>query len=556
MLRRLHIRDFVLVTELELDLDSGFTVLTGETGAGKSILIDALKLALGERGDTDVLRPGSSRAEISAEFDAPPDLAAWLDEQGFESHDTVLLRRVIDAQGRSRGFLNGSTATLAQLRIVGGMLVDIHGQHAWQSLARSGAARDLLDAYAQAGEARLACATAWRHWKDLSNRLEVARGDARHLIEEREQLTAQIAELARLAPQAQEWEPLNSEHHKLTHAAELIEHLQTAASLLDDDEIGGARLLARVRQALHAANQIDPDLAQVCEQAESVQSLLQDLAHELAARLRQTDLDPARLSEVDARLSAWLGVARRHRVQPDGLHAMWQSLQERLVELEQGVDLPALERQVQAAETVLREAAAKLSALRSAAAPRLAKGVQALMQELGMKGGRFEVALQVSTTIQASGAEDVDLLVAGHPGATLRPMARVASGGELSRIALALAATTSAQQPVGTLIFDEVDAGIGGAVAHTVGRLLASLGGGRQVLAVTHLAQVAANARQHLQVSKQSVGKGTQSQIVPLDAEARVVEIARMLGGDATSPVALAHARELLQAAPSTEASS
>ncbi|SCC92193.1 recombination and repair protein [Thiomonas sp. X19] len=549
MLRRLHIRDFVLVAELELELGAGFTVLTGETGAGKSILIDALKLALGERGDATVLHPGSSRAEISAEFDATPELTDWMHEQGFEPQDGVLLRRVIDAQGRSRGYINGSPATLTQLRAAGAMLVDIHGQHAWQSLARSGAARELLDAHAQAAEAAQACATAWRQWKNLSERLDAARSDAGRLQDEREQLAAQLAELARLAPQPQEWEPLNAEHHRLAHAAELIEHLQAAEQLLDDDETGTSRQLARAHQELHAAGQIDANLAGLIEQLESAQSLVQDLAHELAAKLRQTELDPRRLEEVDARLSAWLGLARRHRVPPEELPSLWQSLQAKLAELEQGIDLPALERQVEAADKTLRQAAAQLSALRAAVAPKLAQGVQQQMQSLGMKGGRFEIALQPLETIQAQGAEDVELLVAGHPGAVLRPMARVASGGELSRIALAVAATTSAQQPVGTLIFDEVDAGIGGAVAHTVGRLLATLGESRQVLAVTHLAQVAACAGGHLQVSKQSAGEATQSRMQRLDMPQRVGEIARMLGGDAASAVAQAHARELLQSA-------
>ncbi len=549
MLRRLHIRNFVLVAELELELGAGFTALTGETGAGKSILIDALKLALGERGDASVLHPGSSRAEIGAEFDVTSELADWISDQGFEAQDSVLLRRVIDAQGRSRGYINGSPATLTQLRAAGGLLVDLHGQHAWQSLARSSAARDLLDAHAQAAQARQACAAAWRQWKVLSDRLDAARHDAGRLLHEREQVEAELAELVRLAPLPQEWEPLNAEHHRLAHAAELIEHLQTASQLLDDDETGALRQLARSQQALHAGAQIDPHWAGLIEQLQSSQSLVQDLTHELAARLRQTDLDPVRLAEVDARLSAWLGLSRRHRVQAAELHALWQSLELKLAELEQGADVPALERQVQMADKALRQAAGQLSALRTAAAPQLAQGVQAQMQSLGMKGGRFEVALQPLDAIQAYGAEDVELQVAGHPGATLNPIARVASGGELSRIALALAAITAAQQPVGTLIFDEVDAGIGGAVAHTVGCLLAGLGTTRQVLAVTHLAQVAACAGGHLQVSKQSVNEATQSQVHRLDAPDRVLEIARMLGGDATSAVAQAHARELLQSA-------
>ncbi len=549
MLRRLHIRDFVLVVELELEFGAGFTVLTGETGAGKSILIDALKLALGERGDATVLHPGSSRAEISAEFESTPELTLWMLEQGFDPQDGVLLRRVIDAQGRSRGYINGSPATLTQLRAAGAMLVDIHGQHAWQSLARSGASRELLDAHAQAAEAAGACATNWRHWKDLSERLESARTDAGRLQDDREQLAAQLSELARLAPLLQEWELLNAEHHRLAHAAELIEHLQGAEQLLDDDETGASRQLVRAHQELHAAGQIDASLAGVIEQLESAQSWVQDLTHELAARLRQTELDPHRLEEVDARLSTWLALARRHRVPPGELPSLWQGLQAKLGELERGADLPALERQVEAAAKALRHAAAQLSALRAAVAPKLSQSVQQQMQSLGMKGGRFEIALLPLEAIQADGAEEVELLVAGHPGAVLRPMARVASGGELSRIALAVAATTSAQQPVGTLIFDEVDAGVGGAVAHTVGRLLATLGKNRQVLAVTHLAQVAACAGEHLQVSKQSAGEATQSLVQRLDAPQRIGEIARMLGGDAASAVAQAHARELLQSA-------
>ncbi len=549
MLRRLHIRDFVLVVELELEFGAGFTVLTGETGAGKSILIDALKLALGERGDATVLHPGSSRAEISAEFESTPELTLWMLEQGFDPQDGVLLRRVIDAQGRSRGYINGSPATLTQLRAAGVMLVDIHGQHAWQSLARSGASRELLDAHAQAAEAAGACATNWRHWKDLSERLESARTDAGRLQDDREQLAAQLSELARLAPLLQEWELLNAEHHRLAHAAELIEHLQGAEQLLDDDETGASRQLVRAHQELHAAGQIDASLAGVIEQLESAQSWVQDLTHELAARLRQTELDPHRQEEVDARLSTWLALARRHRVPPGELPSLWQGLQAKLGELERGADLPALERQVEAAAKALRHAAAQLSALRAAVAPKLSQSVQQQMQSLGMKGGRFEIALLPLEAIQADGAEEVELLVAGHPGAVLRPMARVASGGELSRIALAVAATTSAQQPVGTLIFDEVDAGVGGAVAHTVGRLLATLGENRQVLAVTHLAQVAACAGEHLQVSKQSAGEATQSLVQRLDAPQRIGEIARMLGGDAASAVAQAHARELLQSA-------
>ena len=549
MLRRLHIRHFVLVDELELEFGPGFTALTGETGAGKSILIDALKLALGERGDASVLLPGAARAEISAEFDTPPQLAGWLDEQGFEPGETLLLRRVIDAQGRSRGYLNGSPATLAQLREAGDALVDIHGQHAWQSLARSDSARELLDAYAGAASERQACAQAWRVWRDAEQQLQTARQDAGQLQRERESLQVELAELDRLAPQADEWEPMNAEHRRLANAAELIEQLQGACVWLDDEESGALRMLARAQQALQPAAAIDPGLQPVLEQLDQLHTLGAELGHELAARLRQADVDPQRLAEVDARLSAWMAQARRQRVSPEQLPAQWQQLRARQQELEQGADLEALAARERAAHAGLREAAARLSARRAGACERLAQGVRALMHELGMQGGDFSVALRELPQIQSAGAESVELLVAGHAGAELRPLARVASGGELSRIALALAATTAAQQPVGTLLFDEVDAGIGGAVAHTVGRLLGALGADRQVLAVTHLAQVAAAASRHLQVDKASRDGRTFSSVRALDAPARVLEIARMLGGDASSETALAHAREMLQGA-------
>ncbi len=549
MLRRLHIRQFVLVDELELEFGPGFTALTGETGAGKSILIDALKLALGERGDASVLLPGASRAEISAEFDTPPGLAQWLEQQGFEPGETVLLRRVIDAQGRSRGFLNGSPATLAQLRQAGDALVDIHGQHAWQSLARSDAARDLLDAHAGAAAERQACERAWRDWRDADERLRAARDDAGQMQREREGLRIELAELERLAPQPDEWEPLNAEHRRLAHAAELIEQLQAAGAWLDDDETGAVRLLARAQQALQGAAGIDAALQPLVDQLEQLRTVGAELGHEVAARLRQADVDPQRLADVDARLSAWMGQARRHRVAADELPAHWQGLRARMEQLELGADLDALAAAERAAHALLRDAAAALSRLRADAAGRLAAGVRELMQELGMKGGDFAVALNELPQIQAGGAETVELLVAGHAGAQLRPLARVASGGELSRIALALAATTASQQPVATLMFDEVDAGIGGAVAHTVGRLLGALGADRQVLAVTHLAQVAACAAHHLQVDKTTRDGRTFSSVRPLDEPARTREIARMLGGDASSDVALAHAREMLAAA-------
>ncbi len=546
MLRRLHLRDFVLVDSLDLDFGPGFSVLTGETGAGKSILVDALKLALGERGDAAVLRAGSARAEVAATFDTTAELEPWLDANGFEVGDELLLRRVIDAQGRSRAFVNGGAATLAQLRAAAELLVDIHGQHAWQSLVRADAARALLDAYGQADSLRQACGAAWRSWKDLHDQLEAAHADAGRRDAEHALLVAQLTEIDRLAPADDEWDQLGAEQHRLAHAAELIEQLQLAAGSLDDDDAGALRGLLAARHALAEAVRIDAALDPLREQIDAAEAQLREVARELGARLRGVDLDPERLQQVDARMSAWLALARRHRSAPAELPALGRALRARLDALAQQLDVDALRARADEARSRLVEAAAALSARRRDAAAQLGAGVVAQMQRLGMQGGSFEVALLPLESIQAAGAEAVELRVSGHAGAPLRALGKVASGGELSRIALAVAATSAAQQTVDTLIFDEIDSGVGGAVAHTVGALLAQLGAQRQVLAVTHLAQVAACAGAHLQVSKGPADGATLSRIEVLRGDARVAELARMLGGDAGSAVAQAHARELL----------
>ena len=549
MLLHLHLRDFVIVPELDIDLAAGFTVLTGETGAGKSILIDALKLALGERADSSVVRTGALRAEISAEFSLTPPLAAWLEEQGFAAEgDSVLLRRVIDAQGKSRGFLNGSPATAAQLKSAGEWLVDIHGQHAYQGLVRREVVTHLLDGYAGAQDEARAVAQAWALWRDAHAALEQARRDAGALAEERERLQWQCEELDRLQPQVGEWEALEAEHKRLAHVSSLLEDFAAAVGALDGEEQGVLSMLALAQQALERAAQVDVGLQPLVQQVDAAQASLSDLSHELRRLAERTEADPQRLAELDARLSAWMSLARKHRVTATELPQTHQNLRDKLQRLDRSADLPALESAELSAQAVLQKAAAKLSAKRRKAAQQLAKAVQAAMQDLGMPGGRFDVALLPLEAVGARGAEAVELQVAAHPGAELRPLGKVASGGELSRIALAVAVTTSALQDTETLIFDEVDAGIGGAVAQTVGRLLRRLGSDRQVLAVTHLAQVAACAQQHFAVRKLSSGQHTASLLDVLQPSQRQTEIARMLGGNAQSDAALEHARELLAA--------
>ncbi len=543
-LRRIALRDFVIVRELDLDLSTGFSVLTGETGAGKSILIDALQLALGARADAGAVREGAARADISAEFDLPPALLPWLEDAGFEGGDTLLLRRSIDAQGKSRAWVNGAPATATQLRELGGELVDIHGQHAWQSLTRPDAVRGLLDGYAGCSTQKLA--GLWQAWRAAQKTLADARAAQDSLQRERERLAWQIAEVDKLAPGADEWPELNASHTRLAHAQSLLDAAQSALDALEGEDGGATTLLARAQSALQAQEHLEPEFRAVAEVVASSLAQAEDAAHTLHAYLRRTELDPARLAELDERMSLWMSLARRYKRTPEELPALHAGWRTELAQLDAAADLAALEAaERQAHEAYLAEARA-LSRARAKAAPKLAQAITQAMQGLGMQGGRFDVALEKLDQPSSSGLEDITFLVAGHAGSTPRPVGKVASGGELSRIALAIAVTTSQLGGAQTLIFDEVDSGVGGAVAETVGRLMKQLGRDRQVLAVTHLPQVAACADHHLLVAKRSDDQGTASQVAPVQGEQRVAEIARMLGGERLSGTTLAHAKEML----------
>jgi DNA repair protein RecN (Recombination protein N) len=550
MLRRLHLRDVAIVAELEIELGPGFSVLTGETGAGKSILIDALQLALGARAEATLVREGASRAEVSAEFDAPPSLRPWLAEAGFDGDDagTLLLRRTVDSAGKSRAWINGSPATVAQLREVADSLIDIHGQHAWQSLTRPAAVRALLDA--QAGIDTAPLATAWSLWREKLAALEGARARRDGIEQERERLAWQIAEVDKLAPGADEWEPLNAEHRRLANGQALLDGGRDALAALADGEPAASGLTHRAIDALRPLAAIDAELQGVLDELEGAQAQLDDAAHTLSAYLARSEPDPERLAEVDARLGAWVSLARRYRRTPAELPALWAAWQQELQALDAAADLDGLEKAAAAAEREWRALAKAASQRRAKAAPKWAEAVTAAMQQLGMAGGRFEVALLPLDEPQSHGLEQVELRVAGHAGSTPRALAKVASGGELSRLALAIAVTTAQQSGnVATLIFDEIDAGVGGAVADSVGRLMKQLGRTSQVLAVTHLAQVAACADGHFVVSKALHGKQTVSAIAAVAGEARVSEIARMLGGESKlSPTSRAHAQALLGA--------
>ena len=544
-LRRIVLRNFVIVSELDLDLAGGFTVLTGETGAGKSLLIDALQFATGGRAEVGVIREGAERADVSAEFDATPGLLVWLEAAGFEPGDGLLLRRTVDLQGKSRAWINGSPATATQLREIGEQLLDIHGQHAWQSLTRAEAVRGLLDAYA--GISTAALTTLWPGWRQAQQELAQARAAQHSLQVERERLLWQIPEMEKLAPLPEEWEALNTEHGRLSHAQALLDAAHGALQALDDHDINARSSLHAAYQLLQQQEPLEPYFRGLTEVLSSSLAQVQDTVRALRSYLRKTDLDPQRLAELDTRMALWLSLARRYKRDPSELATVLLDWRMALEKLEAANDLARLESKQAAAQQAYLQEAKLLSTERRRVAPQLAKSITQAMQGLGMQGGQFEVALQESAQPMQHGLEEVSFLVAGHAGSTPRPVGKVASGGELSRMALAIAVTTSQLGTAQTLIFDEIDSGVGGAVAETVGRLMRRLGADRQVLAVTHLPQVAASADQHLVVTKRTQGRSTLSSVAEVRGEARVAEVARMLAGERLSDATLAHAREMLQ---------
>ena len=545
-LKRIVLRDFVIISELELDLERGFTVLTGETGAGKSILVDALQLVTGARADVGVIREGAARTDVSAEFDTAPMLQALLEEAGFDSGDSLLLRRTVDTQGKSRAWVNGSPATAQQLRSIGEQLIDIHGQHAWQSLTRPEAIRGLLDAYAQLSTQTLS--HLWSTWRDAQAALLRATQAQDSLQRERERLAWQIGELEKLNPMPDEWPELNTSHSRLANGQALMDAAQASVDLLEDADSNALQALHNALQQLQGQSHLEPDFADPIALLSSSIAQVEDVAHTLRVYARRTELDPERLAELDARMTLWVSLARRYKRKPDELPTLLASWRDEVAQLDAATDLQSLQTAEQKAQAAFLVEAKSISSQRSKAAPRLAKAISQAMQGLGMQGGQFVVALEPLAQAQQSGLEEVQFLVAGHAGSTPRLVGKVASGGELSRMALAIAVTTSQLGTAQTLIFDEVDSGVGGAVAETVGRLMRQLGIDRQVLAVTHLPQVAACADHHMLVSKQLQGKLTLSTVTAVHGEQRVGEIARMLGGEKLSSTTLAHAKEMLQA--------
>ena len=553
MLHTLSIRDFVIVDTIELEFSAGFSVLTGETGAGKSILIDALTLALGGRGDASVVREGAAKADITADFSVSEVAQSWLVANEFSNDEGgALLRRVIDNAGRSKAYINGIPATAAQLRELGDMLVDIHGQHAHQSLLKSEAQRALLDGQATAREAGVEhdarqVAALHKRWRALVRQREEFETNAANVLYERERLEWQVGELEKLAAKPGEWTEITNEHSRLSHAASLLEGAQEALSLISESEDHPiVSQLSTLNQKLGKLVSVDAELQPIVDLIESSRIQLQESVYALNNYLDRVELDPERLHQLDARMEAMHSTARKFRVTPEELPEEHAKLSEKLQHLADASDIEGLLRQEAKIEAEYRSVAERLSATRRAAALELGHAVTRAMQELSMTGGSFEIALHPCAPA-AHGLEQVEFLVAGHAGTAPRSLAKVASGGELARIALAISVITSHATTTPTLIFDEVDSGIGGAVAEVVGRLLKRLGQGRQVLCVTHLPQVASQANQHFQVAKSTLDNGkTASRIDMLDAKARVEEVARMLGGLEITATTRKHARELL----------
>ena len=554
MLQNISLRDFVIVDQLELEFASGFTVLTGETGAGKSILLDALGLVLGERADSSQIREGSTRAEISALFRIDNEqinhFSTWLDSQGFPLEDegqSLLLKRTIESNGRSRAFINGSVATLAQLREAGDQLVDIHGQHAHQLLLKSGAQRELLDRHAGLLSLATDVTQAFKTLNDSRRLLEQAENTGQDIERERERLEWQLEELTELSPQEGEWSSIQSEHSRLANGAKIIGGCQEAIDILSDAENSIESSLSKVCGTIGALAEHDSTLGEINTALESAQIQLDEAIHSLNRYLQKVELDPARLGQVEERMQALHTAARKYRTEVNELPELLVETADRLDALTASQNMEALREKVKQEETVYLKLAKQLSQKRAVAAADLGKLVTDAMQNLSMAGGQLQIALTPLSEGGSFGLEQIEFLVAGHAGSTPRSLAKVASGGELARISLAISVITSKASFTPTLIFDEVDAGIGGAVAETVGKLLHQLGQSHQILCVTHLPQVAAQGNHHLRVSKIQSGDKTVSQVQALGRPERVEEVARMLGGATITDTTRRHARELLE---------
>lgn len=554
MLTYLQIRDFAIIDSIELELRPGLTVLTGETGAGKSILVDALQLIAGGRAGAEVVRHGAERAEISATFDitkGPRELKRWLDEQSITTSEELSVRRVVSTDGRSRAYLNGQSVPVQQLREVGNILIDIHGQHEFQSLMRSAAQRELLDGYGKHEGLVGQVGIAHRVWLELLNRTVELEGKARDRDARLELLRYQVHELTALQLKGGEVASLGEERGRLANRGRLAEAAGTALQQLYEGDEGSAHAgVSRALQALRGLSEVDPKLASVLPLVEGAAIQIREAARELEHYRESLDLDTSRQDEVERRLAAIEELARKHRVPPSELHERAGQLAKELESVERAeLDLAVLRKELGTALESYRVQAQQLSARRETAGRALAKDITARMQTLGMTGGRFQVDVTQSEATEPAqhGIDSIEFRVTANPGQPLRSLAKVASGGELSRLSLAVQVSCAARE-TRCMVFDEVDSGIGGAVAEIVGRELRALGERGQVLCVTHLPQVASQGHHHLRVTKLTDGKTTRTTLTEMSVPDRVEELARMLGGIEVTSKARDHAKEMLKA--------
>ncbi len=552
MLTHIAIRDFAIIDALELEFRSGMTVLTGETGAGKSILVDALGLVLGDRAEAGVVRHGADKAEVGAEFDLKDarEAAAWLNENELEGDGQCILRRIVGADGRSRAQINGRSVPLASLKNLGELLLDIHGQHEHQSLMRPAAQMALVDAYGDHGA--LLARTTKHHadWKAAHDRLTALRTAAGDRDRRLEMLRFQTAELAALQLKPGEVQDVDAEHKRLAHGGKLLETAQAALTSLYEAEDGSAyQQVSRAKTSLENQLELEPKFKALADSLTAAEVQLAEAADGLRDYLADMDLDPKRLEWLENRLAAIHDVARKHRVEPETLLAHLEALQTEQKQLENSeVALQELEAELARMKAAYKEAADELHGKREKTAADLSKKVTAAMQELGMGGGKFAVEVTVpdAERFTAKGIDQIEFTVSANKGQPLKPLAKVASGGELSRISLAIQVIAAQAAAIPSMVFDEVDAGIGGGVAEIVGRRLRDLAGSRQVLCVTHLPQVASQAHQHFRVLKETKGNNTLTRIEPLDKKSQVEELARMLGGVEITETTRKHAREMI----------
>ncbi|HEY9018589.1 DNA repair protein RecN [Thiomicrospira sp.] len=551
MLQEIHIQNLALIERLQLNLNQGFTSLTGETGAGKSILLDGLGLVLGERADSSLVRHGEERAEVSAQFDIEllPQVQAWLQEQALDDDDLCLLRRIVNADGRSKAYINGRPVPASSLKALGDLLVDIHGQHEHQSLLTNSNQQNLVDAYGHHQTQLEQVKQTFKHWQKLKHRYDDLQANQAEHQSKLELIEFQLNEFNKLSPQTGEFEALSDEQSTLAHASEIKRNGFLSYEALDG-EVGATHLVSEAIQQLEQLGEYTPALNAQLSQLQTTLIDLQEAANDIHHFAESVELDPERLNALDERLSALYALAKKYHLSPEDLTNKHQQLQQEFENLNMdGGSLDELKIQIDQAWLDYEKAAQALTKQRKTSAKKLSQTVSSSMQTLGMEKGEFKIELTPLDKPSVQGLDKIEFLVSANPGQPAKPLAKVASGGELSRISLAIQVASAEVAQIPTLIFDEVDVGIGGGIAEVVGQKMQQLGQHRQVLSITHLGQVAAYGNQHLNVSKQTSKGKTLTQVTPLDPQARIEEIARMVGGLEITEQTLKHAQEMLERA-------